>query len=78
MDIEELHKIECHALPGSGACGKYVPVALPLRYSNRTVSNLDFTLGLVLGLVFWFGCFGFGFCKECFIYYNYEKYCITL
>ena len=21
MDIEELHKIECHALPGSGACG---------------------------------------------------------
>ena len=23
MDIEELHKIECHAIPGSGACGKY-------------------------------------------------------
>ena len=23
MDIEELHKIECHALPGSGACGMY-------------------------------------------------------
>ncbi len=22
MDIEELHKIECFALPGSGSCGK--------------------------------------------------------
>lgn len=41
MDIEELHKIECHALPGSGACGKYL-FPLLIMYSNRTVSGPDF------------------------------------
>ena len=40
MDIEELHKIECHALPGSGACGK-LSLALLLGYSNRTVGSPD-------------------------------------
>jgi len=24
IDIEELHKIECNALTGSGACGMYL------------------------------------------------------
>ena len=31
MDIEELHKIECHALPGSGLVVRTVSVAQLLK-----------------------------------------------
>ena len=44
MDIEELHKIECHALPGSGLAVRTVSVDQLLKHSNRTVNNVNFLI----------------------------------